>query len=337
MLETLFSRRLIVVTGKGGVGKTTLTAALALKAAESGHRVLCCEVATIPRLSPLFGVEVSEAAPTKVPGLVDAGPHAGLFLLSVQSESAMREYALMKLKFQAVYRAVFENRLVRAFLRMIPSLAETVVLGKVWFEVQAKDSKGAPRWDLVILDAPATGHGVSFLRVPQTLMETLPPGSMRDDAEKMHATLIDPEMTQLVIVTLPEETPVLESIELCAQLRDSLGMTVSGIALNACVPSIFDPSTIQRFEQACATQEAQDLPPLEEKTAATAELLKAVAQTCLTQVTRARRTLALRERLHSSLPELPIRSLPELPSSQIDLAALRTLGDAWADRSGSGP
>jgi anion-transporting ArsA/GET3 family ATPase len=170
----LFEKRLLVVIGKGGVGKSTISAALALAAARRGKRVLVCELNTQERISALLeaepvGAEIGQVAP-------------GIDAVDIRPREAMREYALMVLRFRAIYDAVFENRFVRHFLRAIPSLAELVMLGKVLYHVGETGPGGRPRYDLVILDSPATGHGVSLLRLPQVLVETVPPGLMADEA-----------------------------------------------------------------------------------------------------------------------------------------------------------
>jgi hypothetical protein len=221
---TLLDRRLLIVTGKGGVGKSTLSAALALIAARSGKRVLVCEVNAQERVAPLLG------APPAGPRVSEALP--GLFTVNVTPHEAMREYGLMVLKFRTIYEAVFENRLVRYFLRVIPSLAELVMLGKILNEVRAQE-QGRPRWDLVVVDAPATGHAVQLLRVPGALVDTVPGGPLRHDAEWMQALLVDPALTALSIVTLPEEMPVNEAIELDAQVRGVLGIPRGGLFVNA--------------------------------------------------------------------------------------------------------
>ena len=160
----------MIVTGKGGVGKSTVSAALALLAARAGKRVLVCEVNAQERVAPLLG------APRTGGTVREALP--GLFTVNVTPHDAMREYGIMVLRFKAIYDAVFENRLVRYFLRVVPSLAELVVLGKILHEVRAEE-RGRPRWDLVVVDAPATGHAVQLLRVPSALVDTVPGGPLR--------------------------------------------------------------------------------------------------------------------------------------------------------------
>jgi anion-transporting ArsA/GET3 family ATPase len=236
---TLLDRRLLIVTGKGGVGKSTVAAALALDGVRAGKRVLVCEVNAQERIAPLLG------APPAGATIREALP--GLSTVNVTPPEAMREYGLMVLKFRTIYDAVFENRLVRYFLRVVPSLAELVMLGKILFEAKAEE-RGRPRWDLVIVDAPATGHAVQLLRVPSALVDTVPGGPLRSDAEWMQALLVDPVRTSLVIVTLPEEMPVNEAIELDAQVRGVLGIHRSALVVNAMPEARFSPDEQARLE-----------------------------------------------------------------------------------------
>ncbi|MFL5270872.1 MAG: ArsA family ATPase [Anaeromyxobacteraceae bacterium] len=223
-MPELLDRRLLVVTGKGGVGKSTVSAALALLASRAGKRVLVCEVNAQERVAPMLG------APPSGPETREVLPN--LFTVNVAPREAMREYGLMVLRFRSIYDAVFENRVVRFFLRAIPSLAELVMLGKILHEVRVEE-RGRRRWDLVVLDAPATGHAVQLLRTPAALLDTVPPGPLRRDAEWMHALLVDPATTALSIVTLPEEMPVNEAIDLDAQVRGILGMPRGALVVNA--------------------------------------------------------------------------------------------------------
>jgi anion-transporting ArsA/GET3 family ATPase len=236
----LLDRRLALVTGKGGVGKSTVSAALAVIASRAGKRVLVCEVnASQERIAPLLG------APPAGPSVREARP--GLFTVNVTPPEAMREYGLMTLKFRTIYDAVFENRLVRYFLRAIPSLAELVMLGKILHEVRTEE-RGRPRWDLVVVDAPATGHAVQLLRVPSALLDTVPAGPLRRDAEWMQAMLVDPVRTALALVTLPEEMPVNEAIELDQQVRGVLGIHREALFVNAMPESRFSAAEEARLE-----------------------------------------------------------------------------------------
>ena len=218
------------MTGKGGVGKSTVAAALALLAARRGKRVLVCEVNAQERIAPLLGAPPSGHATRQATD--------GIWTVNVSPPEAMREYGIMVLKFKTIYDAVFENRVVRHFLRVIPSLAELVMLGKVLHEVRTEEG-GRPRWDLVIMDSPATGHAVQLLRVPAALLDTVPPGPLRRDAQWMQALLVDPRTTAVNIVTLPEEMPVNEAIELDAHVRGTLGMPRGLLVVNGMLEDRF--------------------------------------------------------------------------------------------------
>jgi anion-transporting ArsA/GET3 family ATPase len=280
---TLLDRRLLVVTGKGGVGKSTVSAALARVAARAGKRVLVCEV-NVPqeRVPALLG-----AAPAGTRAR-EAAP--GIFTVNVTPHEAMREYGIMVVKFRAIYDAVFENRIVRYFLRMIPSLAELVMLGKMLHEVREE------RWDLVIVDAPATGHAVQLLRVPGALLDTVPAGPLRHDAEWMHALLVDAARTALAIVTLPEEMPVNEAVELDAQVRSVLGIHRAALFVNAMPEARFTPG------------EADALEPL----AAAGGPLGAAAAAARLQAIRAAAAERYLARARAAL-DLPTTVLPLLP------------------------
>ncbi|WP_041448133.1 ArsA-related P-loop ATPase [Anaeromyxobacter sp. Fw109-5] len=301
---TLLDRRLVVVTGKGGVGKSTVSAALALLAARAGKRVLVCEVNARERIAPMLGAppsgyEVREARP-------------GIFTLNVTPPEAMREYGIMVLKFRTIYDAVFENRLVRHFLRVIPSLSELVMLGKILFEAKAEE-RGRPRWDVVILDAPATGHAVQLLRVPGALLETIPAGPLRGDAEWMQALLLDPARTALAIVTLPEEMPVNEAIELDAQVRGLLGIARAALFVNAMPEARFTHEEEARLEELVAA------PPPVGPAAAAARLQALRAEQAQRYLARARAAL-----------DLPTTVLPLLPIADWGPEAVERIADAIA-------
>jgi anion-transporting ArsA/GET3 family ATPase len=216
----------------------------------------------------------------------------------------MREYGVMVLKFKTIYDAVFENRLVRYFVRVVPSLAELVMLGKILHEARARD-QGRPRWDLVIVDAPATGHAVQLLRVPSALLDTVPAGPLRKDAEWMDAMLVDPAHTTLAIVTLPEEMPVNEAIDLDAQVRSVLGIHRGALFVNAMPEERFAPDEAARLARL-----AEAPPPL--GPAAQAGRLHAV---------RSEQAARYLERARAAL-DLPTVVVPLLPLTEWGRAAV---------------
>jgi anion-transporting ArsA/GET3 family ATPase len=233
----LLDKRLWIVSGKGGVGKSTIAAALALRSAKEGRRTLVCEVNAQERISGLL--ERAPAGP-QVTQLED-----NLWAVDVRPQEAMREYGLMVLRFETLYKTVFENRVVRYFLRFIPSLQELVLLGKILYHAQEQEPDGRPRWETIVMDAPATGHAITFLRVPQVLLQTVPPGPMSREAMKMRNILEDPGVTAAVLVSLPEEMPVNETLELHAALKEQVRVRTHAAVLNAAFSERFTEDDLE--------------------------------------------------------------------------------------------
>ena len=230
MSEPLLDRRLVVVTGKGGTGKSTVSAALALAAARRGKKVLVCEVVARERVADFFGRPPSG---TQIRELLP-----NLYSVHVRPREAMREYALMTIKYETLYKIAFENPAARYFLAAAPSLAEIVMLGKVWWHAAHDLDRGRPRWDLVILDAPATGHGLTFLTVPEVFLRLVQDGPLARDMRGMQSMLADPQKCSVCIVTLPEEMPANEAIELDLALRKH-GFPAGPLFLNGSFVSRF--------------------------------------------------------------------------------------------------
>ena len=226
---TLFDRRLLIVAGKGGVGRTTVACALALAAARRGRRVLLAQVKSKDRLARLFGVQhnFSEVQP------VDTN----LWAVNMTPESSLREYGVMVLRSAFLYRQVFERDVVRAFLRAIPGLYDYSMLGKAWFHT-TEQVGGRPRFDVVILDAPATGHALTLLAIPKVICDTVPEGPLTGPARDCLNLLTDPARTQAVLVTLAEDLPVSETVQLSTGLR-GLGIHLGPVVVNRLYPPRF--------------------------------------------------------------------------------------------------
>ena len=234
-MPALLDRRLVVVTGKGGTGKSTMSAAVALAAARRGKRVLVCEVVAKERVADFFG---KPASGPQIRELV-----SNLYSVHVRPREAMREYALMTLKYETLYKLAFENPAARYFLAAAPSLAEIVMLGKVWWHATQETERGRPRWDLVVLDAPATGHGLTFLTVPETFLRLVSEGPLARDMRSMMSLLADPAKCSICIVTLPEEMPANEAIELDRALRQH-HFPAGPLFLNGVFASRFTPQEV---------------------------------------------------------------------------------------------
>lgn len=230
-MTPLSARRFLFITGKGGTGKSTLTAALAMALADQKKRVLVAVTEPKERISTLLGVPpFAETVERVAPNI---------WAVRIGPETALREYGEMILKSRALYKAVFENRYVRSFFAAVPGLHPWAMLGKAWFHATEELADGRPRFDTVLFDAPATGHGLEMLRVPKVIVEVVPPGILRRDAERAWTMFQDPARSGVVILSLPEDMPANEAIELGAAVRDELGLPIARIVVNAVTESLF--------------------------------------------------------------------------------------------------
>jgi anion-transporting ArsA/GET3 family ATPase len=238
-MPALLDKRLVVVTGKGGVGKTTVAAALGLLAARQGRRTVVCEVAQQERLAGLFGArDVGH-------GEVELAP--GLFSVSVQPERAMHEWLRHQLKSGALAGLLGHSRLFGYLTAAAPGVTELVTVGKVWDLAQVERRTGGSPFDLVIMDAPATGHALALLRAPRTYANIARVGPIARQAASIDAFLRDSSATGVLSVALPEEMPVNETVDLEQRLADDLGMEVGQVVANGVLPGRFTAADVRRL------------------------------------------------------------------------------------------
>lgn len=227
---SLFDRNFVVVAGKGGVGRTTVAAAIALAGARRGKRVLLAQCKSKERLSALLG------GPRVTSDVVRV--RENLWAVNIVPEAALREYGVMVLRSQVVSRAVLENKVSRAFIRAIPGVEDYSILGKIWFH--STEREGArPRFDLIVFDAPATGHVVTLLQIPNAILEAVPDGPLTRDARTIRTWITDPVRSAAVLVTLAEEMPANETVELADRLASKVGMPLGPLVVNQLYPPRF--------------------------------------------------------------------------------------------------
>jgi anion-transporting ArsA/GET3 family ATPase len=226
----LLDKRLVFVTGKGGVGKTTVASCLARVAAERGKRVIVCEIAT-----EQTSHEEREVAP-------------GIHSIAVDPEQAMREYLTDQVG-GALSKVMTSSRIFTYLAAAAPGMRELLTIGKVWDLAQLDRRRtGDTPYDLVILDAPATGHALGMLRTPRTFRDVARVGPISRQAGRIDAFLSDPSLTGVVAVAAPEEMPVNETIEFIAALGDELHMKPDAVVVNGVYPDRFRDPEIQAIE-----------------------------------------------------------------------------------------
>ena len=221
----LLDKRLVIVTGKGGVGKSTVALALGMAAAERGKRAIVCEVSAQERLSRVFHrAEV---------GFSEVEMADNLWAISIDPDESMREYVLLQLKVRAMRDLLFRSKVFTYLAAATPGLRELVTIGKIWELAQDdRKVKRARNYDVVIVDAPATGHGVGFLQTPRTFANVARVGPIAAQAETLDRFITDQRRTGVAIVALPEEMPVNETANLERDLISDVGVSVDRIFCN---------------------------------------------------------------------------------------------------------
>ncbi|MCL2722851.1 MAG: ArsA family ATPase [Polyangiaceae bacterium] len=243
----LETKRFLIVTGKGGVGKTTVCAAEAVALANKGKRVLVCMCNAKERLSTMLG-----AAPIGS-DVVPVAPN--VWAVNMDPENALHEYGMMALRSETLFKLLFDNKYVRAFFRAVPGMQEWTMLGKAWWHTTETRADESPVYDVVVLDAPATGHGLDMLRVPKVILDVVPPGVLRRDAERAWKLFQDPKQCAVVLVTLPEEMAITETIELARAIDVELELPIGKVVVNSVLPPLFSREERKALEDTGAPVE----------------------------------------------------------------------------------
>ncbi len=232
MEALLRDRRLLYVTGKGGVGKTTVAAALGMAAARAGRRTIVCEVADQDRVSRAFRRE--GVVPETEVQLAD-----NLWAITIDPSRALEEW-LGKQVGGAGLRVLARSSAFQYFVAAAPGAKELITIAKVWELAQLERWDRSNRtYDLVVVDAPSSGHGLAMLTTPRTFGEIARVGPIRRQAFKIRDLLADPERTGYVAVSLAEEMPVNETLDLERRLPEAVGPSLEAIVVNGMWPERF--------------------------------------------------------------------------------------------------
>jgi anion-transporting ArsA/GET3 family ATPase len=230
---SVFDRTLIYVTGKGGVGRSTVSASLGLAASNAGRRTIVCEVAEQDRLSRAFGRR--DRIGDEETELAD-----GLWGISIDPWAALRDWLAAQLGSKMIGKVLFDNNAFRYFAAAAPGAREIATIVKVW---QLTDA-----YDTVVVDAPASGHGLGMLRTPRTFANLARVGPIRKQSDRVQELLEDEAVTAYVAVALAEDMPVNETLELAERLPEVVGQDLSAIVVNGVHSRRFSKADAERLD-----------------------------------------------------------------------------------------
>ena len=304
----------IIVAGKGGVGKTAVTAAMAVAASSIGLRTLVVEVEGKSGLPSMFG---SEDFTYEQIELLPAEHGGGVVARTVTPDDALLDY-LREHGMQRISNRLVASGALDLVATAVPGIRDILVLGKI------KQLERSGEYDLILLDAHAAGHAISFLRSATGLADAVRVGPINSQAREVLGLLNDPERCRVVLVTLPEETPGNELIETAYSLEDQVGVALGPVVVNGVFPEL---AGLDQDPESAAEEAGVQLLDGE------ADLLRAAAEFRLQRTALQRTQL---DRMADQLP-LPQLELPYLFTSQLGRDDLDRLAEALLDRVGDLP
>lgn len=216
----LSEKRILFVSGKGGVGKSLIAAGLALNLVKQGKRVLLAEIGENSYYKDFWNLPKIGHSPI---------PHSLGFDIALWSgETSLREYVLFYLKMERLYNLFFENKVMRSLVNVAPGLSEIAILGKITSGIR---KVGPPMpYDIIVVDSYATGHAMALLEAPKGMMEAIKFGPMGHHSREMDQVIRNEKIMAYILVTLLEELPVTESLEFLQSLKREFGVNALVVA-----------------------------------------------------------------------------------------------------------
>ena len=243
-MSNLLDKRFIVIAGKGGVGRTTVSLVLGQMAASLGRRTLVCLCNAQPRYVDLLGDVVLSTTIRKISEM--------LHVVNLEPKACQKEYGMQHLNNRTLHALVFSSKTVTRFLDAVPGLSDWAMLGKATYHA-LETVNGQPKYDLVVFDSPATGHGLNILALPRAIVSAVPTGRMREEALARCELLEDPSLSEVIPVTLPEEMPVNETVEFVSSLAE-LGLFVERVVVNMVASDHMSPELKDLVQQAMKSE-----------------------------------------------------------------------------------
>ncbi len=296
---------MVLITGKGGVGKSTVCLALAKEAVAQDKKVLLILTKGQEFVATLY----KKKSPI---GYKEERLEKRLFAMTLTPRDSFHEYVLRQIKWDFLYRKIFESKVMRYFFDVIPGLNDLLFLGKIVDILENKKKRKA--YDLIIVDLPATGHGLNMLRTPGTTKKMITSGPINRQVLLMDQVLRDEERTSIGIVTLPEEMPVNETFEMKKKLNNELHFPVNFLFINGVYPKRFEREEIFNL----SSKNGNPLP-------------KRLIQCARSQIYRRELQEKYIERLHKDKEEMKIFQLPFLFDAEFSLSSVEKLGKALGE------
>jgi anion-transporting ArsA/GET3 family ATPase len=316
----LFAPRLLIVTGKGGVGKSTCAAALALTGARSGRRTCLVEVEGRQTMSRLFSTQPWDFDERQF--------RPNLWGMSIDPEASLSEYLDMFYGARRISKLVVGSTAVEFATTAAPGIKDVLLVGKVKEMERRREPDGRYTYDLVVLDAPPTGRIVNFLRAPEATTELVNVGPIRTQAQSLVDMITDPARTHLQLVTVLEEMPVGETLESVAALRE-LGVRIGPVLVNRVLPERFDGPAAKALADDLAPQDLTDVLAAAGLEVATEEAAR-LREAGVDHLRRVDLEQRMRETLAADL-DVPTIELPYVYAERFSEAEISRLADLLED------